>query len=516
MNQTLHIFTKDTRRFLPEILVLAALLIVQFGIHTYLYATGSQNVLNTSDNSVQLVSGIFFLLCALIPVGWWLLIARVVHEERLVGDTQFWITRPYQWNSLLAAKLLFLAAFVDLMFLVVQCSMLAEEGFSPLAESPKLLLNLLLISLLFLLPLTAIAAITSSFARMTLTLLGALLAFGVSVAIAAFLYQGNGISTPVGNRILFALAMAICIAVVVIQYARRKVWLSRILLISFPVLVCLIAWIAPDQRLMNRIYPVAAAGMAASVHLSERLTTDGSPAPAVLAGYMISNDREYRSVLVPFHLSNLAPGEGIVTEGIRTTVEAPDGSRWRSQWQSYSNTYLPGDTEASVNLNIPVAVYEKYKSMPVTLHVDLAYSRIQAGRSTTVPLSEEKSSIPGFGICSLRGDHGALKCLSAVHEPSLTLISANVSGRPPAGAGQVEVGSYWAGSLKSDFSGASIIPSSDFSVNSFRGADNVGGSLRFLPPGTPITFTQYQPADRAQTSLTLTNFHLPTQQPQQQ
>jgi hypothetical protein len=517
MNQTLHIFAKDTRRFLPEILVLAALLIGQLGIHTYLCATGALNIFSNSDGSMRFIALIFFLLTVLIPVGWWLLITRVVQEERLVGDTQFWITRPYQWKSLLTAKLLFLAAFVDLMFLVVQCSLLVEEGFSPLAEMPKLLLNLLLITCLYLLPLISIAAITSSFARMTLTLLGALLAFGVAVAVASFLYGDNRLSTPIGNRILFALAMAICIAVVVIQYARRKVWLSRILLISFPVLICVIAWIAPDQRLMNRIYPVAAASVAASVHLSESLDTDGAPTPAALTGNMTQNGKDYLVIGLPFQLPALAPREGIVMAGVRATVEAPDGFRWSSPWQQLSDTYLPGATKSAVNFNIPVAIYEKYKSMPVTLHLDLAYSRIQAGSSTTVPFSREKFSVPGFGICSLRADHGVLNCFAAVHQPPLTLISANVTGYQHNGNGHVGWGSYWAGSLESDFSGATVLPYSNFDVSSFRGAESAGGSLMRLPLGTPLTFTQYKRIGRAQSSLTLTNFHLPTQQqPQQQ
>jgi hypothetical protein len=516
MNQTLHIFAKDTRRFLPEILVLLALLAGQFGIHTYLYATGAQNGLGNPNGSMRLAAGIFVLLSVLIPVGWWLLISRAVQEERLVGDTQFWLTRPYQWKCLLVAKLLFLAAFVDLTFLVVQCSMLAEEGFSPLAEMPKLLINLLLISCLYLLPLVAIATITSSFARMTLTLLGALLAFGVAVAIASFLYGSNAISTPIGDRILFALAMAICIAVLVIQYARRKVWLSRILLISVPVLVCVIAWIAPDQRLMNRIYPVAAAGVAASVHLSESLGGDGAPMPATWVGTGNQNGNEYRVVRLPFQLPALAPGEGIAMAAMRATVEARDGFRWSSPWQQLTGTYLPGDTGSAVYFDIPAAIYEKYKSMPVTLHLNLAYSRIQARKSTTTPLSRETFSIPGFGICSLRGKNGMLSCLSAVHQPPLTLISANISGHPPAGAGHVEAGSYWAGSLESDFSGANVLPSSDLIVTSFRGADNAGGVLRLLPPGTPVTFTQYKRSGRAQSSLTIQNFQMPEQQAPQQ
>src|SRR5688500_7485600 len=42
------------------------------------------------------------------------LIARLIHAESIPGANQFWITRPYRWQSLLGAKLLFILAFVNL------------------------------------------------------------------------------------------------------------------------------------------------------------------------------------------------------------------------------------------------------------------------------------------------------------------------------------------------------------------------------------------------------------------
>ena len=36
------------------------------------------------------------ILVLLMVTSWWLLLARVVQAETLVGEQQFWITRPYQ------------------------------------------------------------------------------------------------------------------------------------------------------------------------------------------------------------------------------------------------------------------------------------------------------------------------------------------------------------------------------------------------------------------------------------
>ena len=86
------------------------------------------------------------LLTVLIPVSWWLLIARVIHAETLVGDRQFWLTRPYEWKKLLGAKALFLAVFLYLPLLIAQCLLLFRAGFHPLSFIPGLLFNLLLIT----------------------------------------------------------------------------------------------------------------------------------------------------------------------------------------------------------------------------------------------------------------------------------------------------------------------------------------------------------------------------------
>jgi hypothetical protein len=124
MNQILHIFLKDMRRFWAEIFISVAITVVFVGVGAYLS-------MGVDDLRVQTLSILVSLLMTLVPVSWWVLIARVIHAERLVGDTQYWITRPYVWSNLLAAKLLFLAVFVYLPFFIAQGLLLAEAGFAP-------------------------------------------------------------------------------------------------------------------------------------------------------------------------------------------------------------------------------------------------------------------------------------------------------------------------------------------------------------------------------------------------
>src|SRR5439155_1011099 len=72
-------------------------------------------------------------LTLLLLAAWGFLLALLVLEEPLVGDRQFWITRPYRWPALLAAKLVFAALFIHLPSLLADCAILAARSFSPVA-----------------------------------------------------------------------------------------------------------------------------------------------------------------------------------------------------------------------------------------------------------------------------------------------------------------------------------------------------------------------------------------------
>src|SRR5260370_21474314 len=87
MRQVVHIFKKDVRYLWYEIAITLGLVVML----------------------------VFYpLLEFMVPIAWCNLAARLIYAEPLPGDRLFWVTRPYSWKSLLAAKALFILVFVNL------------------------------------------------------------------------------------------------------------------------------------------------------------------------------------------------------------------------------------------------------------------------------------------------------------------------------------------------------------------------------------------------------------------
>jgi hypothetical protein len=125
MKQALHIFRKDTLAFRIEIGL--------FVLFAAIFAAGGASVIPH-----MVLPEIFLQIPGIF------LIARVIHAEPIPGDRQFWITRPYNWRSLAAAKLLFIAAFVSAPICIAQIVMLIAGGFPFAVSLPGLIWSQLL------------------------------------------------------------------------------------------------------------------------------------------------------------------------------------------------------------------------------------------------------------------------------------------------------------------------------------------------------------------------------------
>jgi hypothetical protein len=91
MRQALHIFKKDVRHLRIEI----ALGITLVAAFTYIEVSRALWLMDPGTDRTTLLA----LVVILLPISWWILIGRVVHDEALAGDRQFWITRPYSCRS---------------------------------------------------------------------------------------------------------------------------------------------------------------------------------------------------------------------------------------------------------------------------------------------------------------------------------------------------------------------------------------------------------------------------------
>src|SRR5690348_22545 len=158
MRQALHIFKKDVRHLWFEIaLVLAVTAAFAF--------VGVGRAFRLDDPRANR-SVAWTMAQILMPLAWWILIARVVYSETLPGDRQFWTTRPYRWMSLLGAKLLFITIFVNLPWFLADMIILRAYGFAPGTELAGLFAAQLLMAVAFLLPVAAVCAVTTGFVQL--------------------------------------------------------------------------------------------------------------------------------------------------------------------------------------------------------------------------------------------------------------------------------------------------------------------------------------------------------------
>src|SRR5882724_6313384 len=125
MSQILHIFRKDLRHLWPQVTVVLLLVAA--------HAVFDPHTAPVSVREVARVNTIAETLVMLLPLCIAFLIGLLVFQEALVGDRQFWLTRPYYWPKLLAAKILFFLIFFSVPLFLSDCYILGAQGFPVLA-----------------------------------------------------------------------------------------------------------------------------------------------------------------------------------------------------------------------------------------------------------------------------------------------------------------------------------------------------------------------------------------------
>jgi hypothetical protein len=521
MNQILAIFKKDARHLWPEILV--SILITVALVRIY------PNTWLPSQDQFLVLGPITTALVVLVPLSWWLLITRLIQSESLVGDRQFWITRPYEWQKLLAAKALFLVVFLYLPTLIAHSILLNEAGFHPVSYLPGLLYNLLLISGIIILPLITLATITSTFVRMTLTFIGTVVAV-ISVGILAGNYSPSGAQTPGDDgRLSFVLVVSIFLAVIILQYATRRLWLSRAILAGIALLGTIAAFLPVDGYFVPLSYPpsrTAPVQFSALSNPSTDITTDAD-----------FNGPKQVSVSLLVKVSGIPAGQAISPDNVLISIDAPNNLHWTSYWQPiYNQRLLPGTPLTRLNIKVDRVFFNQVRALPLSVHLTLALSRLQSGEPIRMSIPQQDFTLPGIGICRspdnesrLYGDR-YLRCRSAVKQPQLSYVQGYLAKKRCSDSQSQPAldaaANNWVGSLDSDPAELSLAPVWSESIylsnpdipedpeDEPDDPQSATGTIarvqpRYLCSGTPLTVTPYHLIGRAQTHFTIDDLHLP-------
>lgn len=469
MRQALHIFKKDVRHLWLEIAVALAVV----AAFTFM---GVRQAL--SPGAARGLAG--GLAVFLLPLAWWILIARVIHSEALPGDHQFWLTRPYAWKSLLGAKALFILVFVNLPMLVADAVIIRAHGFSLLAELPGLLWSQVLLAAVFVLPMAALSAVTAEFVQLLLTCVV------LAVAVWAWNMAAPGLSLAatwvaldwVKSYCAGVLTTIAALAILTWQYARRRTAATRSLAAAAGILVVLGPTLIP---------------WTAAFAIQSRLSKQPVDQSSVHVGFDSGRKWAARALIgrdgnvwirLPLQITGIPAGMDTRPDGLVVTIQAPGGAVWRADREPWSYVGSTGQL-LSLQTTVDGSFYRKVKDQPVKLRGALYFTLYGNPRTASVPFQDRSVPVPGVGRCSASRGADAhtylFRCSSAFRwQPDL--VSIYVAGED-----------NWGGTSYAPLHAISYSPfPADLSISPM---DVYGrfGHATFREPVSPVTVSTLEP-----------------------
>jgi hypothetical protein len=502
MNQILHIFRKDVRHRWIEIVVSLALLVA--------HAWHVAHQWNVPSPDFDLTSSLWGALAFFVPASWCFLVIRAVQEESLVGDRQFWVTRPYEWKKLLAAKFLFVAASINLPLFIVDVVLLAKAGYSPVRYLPGLLWMQVLLLIFLVVPAAAVSVVTSTVVQVLLCVLGLILyLIGVGELFSSIPNAGM----PPGGEVVAGVDLlvigCVLVAAIFLQYARRKTWTSRLLIIGGAVAVLVIGAVTPYGTIVARSYPPLTAGQQPAV----TLTIDPTPPPKKKDNPFLDK-LPNAWIALPVRASGVAEGHVAQVRGTVVTIQASDGQHWTSSWASNGSILWPGEDRTVKIFAVDRKFFERVKSIPVNVHVTVAQVDYRETNARQITAEDGKFSIAGVGICRIEpysnSNQNMIACRAPLKSPSLIghmdpfattctyedgppLLVTRYMWDPHDDVGPADLG---------------IIPVNDMQMIFGSWADDPKRELRYFCPGTPFTIGKPEEGKHSRTEMEIDGIKL--------
>jgi hypothetical protein len=417
MKQVPLILWKDVRHLWPQLGVYAALLATFAWVAPQTWPGSAPN---------DFLAVFVTLLKLLLMASQFVLITSAIQADRLVGEEQFWITRPYDWRSLLGAKFLFVLLCVALPLVLMQWSLLHVAGLNPIAAKIGMASSLLRFALVACIPLMLIASVTESLATAFTFLAALLLAWA---GILQFILSGtlSRMSPPFEFPVFGALFGVLLLAILFYQFARRRTAHSRIAIAATLALLLLFkfgydsqGFGAPVKELIRNHYAIPSTG---SLHL----VFGPGPVPYEERGKDLQYLRNFIEVKLPIRLQGLPTDARLRYPNVAVTL-AMNGVRYATRWENASVS------ENAIGFPLSKDIFNRVADGNTTMHLELVAEEIRPARLEHV-VAADRFPGPMDGNCVLF--NGKASCHFAYQARTPTHVEAPArtaacDGQPPA------------------------------------------------------------------------------------
>ncbi len=473
MKQVLHIFQKDARHHWPEIVFSVVVLVGQSWAETRSWSVRDNW---EGEPSPQ-------ILLALLVLSWTLLMVRVIHSETLPGDRQFWITRPYEWPKLLAAKVLFAVLFINFPLFIAQLFLLREAGFRPVSPYiPDLLWMHIVLGAFLVLPMIALGTVTSGMGQAGFAALAAGL-FAVVVAYLAQMMPEQSFSTGADGLVGRILIIA-CVITVVWQFARRQTAWARLLLVGSAALIAFVVAASPYRALIANRYPHLGGGNKPPVELS----LDPAEKPPPLVGPDMSREV---LILIPLLVNNVPASSRVAVDGMMLSIESKNGTHWNSGWRPANEMLFPDQKGLQIGFAVDKNFFENIQGATVNARISFAMTVWRDNGQSQVATNAGDFPVRGVGVCSIRLYSTAIYCRYPVRRPPLVIAETGL-GVVPCDGRYIEPllpdkpARGWSAASAED--PIDPIGSFNFGLSKFVGLADRGSRISICP-GTPLRFS---------------------------
>jgi hypothetical protein len=388
MQQAWHIFKKDCRYLWREIILLLVLAIA------FCFAMG------------DILEGIGAVAVAFV-------VARLIHAEAIPGENQFWITRPYRWQSLLAAKLIFIVTFVNLPVLISQSLILLVRHFPIDVILPGLIWTQVLIFFGLALPIAVMAAMTPGLVPFAGIVLPLILLLGVAPRVR-FPLPFEWIL----NLIPLMAAIVVCPLILYWLYHARRTVLSRTTANGVFLGVVLLTYLVPWSTIF------AIQSTLSKQQVAVKVTRDGK-----VAFWPKPGGVELR---VPFAI-DVSPESDFKIEKFFVSLAGRDGRRWdlRTEFLSIQNSATSDFNGAIWILVGPArldpAFYDMERGQPLNVRISLFLTFFGNARDKTIRLTRSPQNVIA-GLQCYAGYANQLVCDAPFRWPGLHVAEKTTSG----------------------------------------------------------------------------------------
>ena len=392
---------------------------------------------------------------------WFIVTVRVIQGESLVGDREFWMTRPYRWGQLMAAKALFLLLGLNAPFLIAQVIVLNSAGIH-LSSSliPGLLFLQLEFTFFLTFPAAALATVTESLVQWGLAVAG-MLVYAMMLSwlpwdkLPPGLEGGENICGVLGMA-LIAPALAF---VLVWQFAQRRVWPARLVFASVLLVIPFMIFLSSTQFIRSTAYPRSTGAPPLQLSIAENYLEPGR-------AYTRNNsDFLNPEISIPVIALPAGPGTIIDAEGWRVTLTGDNGWHWQSPWLNGAAKFTADKPFANFAFTAPRKVADQMAQAHARATVEVAFGVYRLGAPQLVTTQSDRFLLAGESVCRWINRRfngfqiGGYDCAAPLHLPEIMEVRidsasntcSTANGGPPLPAGHFATDFQYGSGLPADF-----------------------------------------------------------------